>query len=267
MRLDKFLIENNYFDSRRKAQDAIADGLVKVNGKIITKSSFDYASGLIEIEERNLNFVSRGGFKLKQAIDHFSLNFKGKLVLDIGASTGGFTDCSLQNGAKHVYALDVGTLQLSDKLKNDSRVTSIENMNFKNALPKDLDNNIFDFIVIDVSFISLEHIFANLKAFSNENTIIIALIKPQFELGDISIVNKGVINKTIDHLLSIKLVEERANKSNLFLNKLTFSPIVGEKKGNIEFIGLFSYQNLGKLSDLEYTNIVEKAHKVLKGGR
>lgn len=267
MRLDKYLFENRYFDSRRKAQDAITDGLVKVNGKVILKCSFDFIDGEIIITEREIDYVSRGGYKLNQAINNFKLNLKDTLVLDIGASTGGFTDCCLRNGARHVFALDVGTLQLSPKLRNDPRVTSIENMNFKDAKSSDLNDNIFDFIVIDVSFISLEHIFANLKLFTDNETKIVALIKPQFELGDISIANKGIISKKEDHLLAIKLVEKRANKYGFYLEKLTFSPIVGEKKGNIEFIGLFSSKNLGNSECLEYTNIVNIAHDVLKGGR
>jgi len=267
MRLDKYLFDNRYFDSRRKAQDAIKDGLVKINGKVITKSSFDYLDGKIEIDERDILFVSRGGFKLLQAIQKFNLDFNEKIVLDIGASTGGFTDCSLKHGAKCVYATDVGTSQLISSLKNDSRVKSIENLNFREATPAHFDNLIFDFVVIDVSFISLDYIFANLSRFINENTQIVALIKPQFELGNISIQNKGIISKAEDHLLAIKTVEKHANKYNLYLNKLTFSPIVGEKKGNIEFIGLFSVQKLGNITENVYFKVVKDAHNLLKGGR
>lgn len=267
MRLDLYLFENNYFDSRRKAQDAVKEGYVSVDGKVITKCSFDYLNGEIKIKNRDIEFVSRGGYKLLQGITHFDLDFKDKLVLDIGASTGGFTDCSLRHGAKHVYATDVGTLQLATSLKEDSRVTSIENLNFRNAVPSDFDNYIFDFVVIDVSFISLEHIFSNLDNFIDSNSNIVALIKPQFELGDISIANKGVITKIEDHLLAIEKVVERANKYNLYLNKLTFSPIMGEKKKNIEFIGLFSKNNIGVFEKSTIYNIVRNAHKVLKGGK
>lgn len=267
MRLDKYLFEQNYFDSRRRAQDAIKDGLVSVNGKVITKSSFDYIEGDIKIQKTEINFVSRGGFKLLQAINHFNLDFTNKTVLDIGASTGGFTDCSLKHGAKMVYATDVGTSQLISTLKEDSRVKSIENLNFREANKEHFDNKIFDFVVIDVSFISLEHIFANLSKFIDQNSLVVALIKPQFELGDISIKNKGIITKKEDHLLAIESVENKALKNGFYLNQLTFSPIVGEKKGNIEFIGLFSLNNLGKLDKKVYFNIVSTAHNVLKGGR
>lgn len=267
MRLDKYLFEQNYFDSRRKAQDAIKDGLVSINGKVITKSSFDYLEGDIKIQKADIDFVSRGGFKLLQAINHFELDFANKVVLDIGASTGGFTDCSLKHGAKMVYATDVGTSQLISTLKDDIRVKSIENLNFRDAKRENFDNNVFDFVVIDVSFISLEHIFANLSSFVDKDSLIVALIKPQFELGDISIKNKGIITKKEDHLLAIDSVEYKALKHGFYLNKLTFSPIVGEKKGNIEFIGLFSLNNLGKLDKKVYFNIVNTAHDVLKGGR
>ena len=267
MRLDKYLFDNKYFDSRRKAQDAIKEGLVSINGKTITKSSYEYESGDIEIKENDIVFVSRGGFKLLQAINKFNLDFNDKHILDIGASTGGFTDCSLKHGAKCVFATDVGTSQLVSSLKNDSRVISKENLNFRDAKPEDFDNKIFDFVVIDVSFISLEHIFGNLNRFIDENSLIVALIKPQFELGDISIKNKGIITQKEDHLLAISLVEKRANKNGLYLQKLTYSPIVGEKKGNIEYIGLFSKNNLGKIDEKVYFNTVEESHKVLKGGR
>ena len=267
MRLDKYLFDNNYFDSRRKAQDAIKEGLVAINGKIITKASFDYIDGDITVKSSEISFVSRGGFKLLQAIEKFNLDFNDKVILDIGASTGGFTDCSLKHGAKLVYATDVGTSQLVSSLKEDSRVKSIENLNFREAKPSNFDEKVFDFAVIDVSFISLEHIFGNLNSFVNNNSYVVALIKPQFELGDISIQNKGIITKKEDHLLAINLVESRANKFGFYLNKLTFSPIVGEKKGNIEFIGLFSKNNLGKLEKNVYFNVVDEAHRVLKGGR
>ena len=267
MRLDKYLFDNNYFDSRRKAQDAIKDGLVSINGKVITKSSFDYTEGNITIKESEISFVSRGGFKLLQAIEKFNLDFNDKVILDIGASTGGFTDCSLKHGAKQIYATDVGTSQLVTSLKEDPRVKSIENLNFREAKPFNFDEKTFDYVVIDVSFISLEHIFGNLDLFVNDKSFVVALIKPQFELGDISIQNKGIISRKEDHLLAINLVETRANKYGFYLNKLTFSPIVGEKKGNIEFIGLFSKKNLGKLEKSVYFKVVEEAHKVLKGGR
>ena len=228
---------------------------------------FDYIEGNITIKESTIVFVSRGGFKLLQAIEKFKLDFKDKVIIDIGASTGGFTDCSLKHGAKQVYATDVGTSQLVSSLKADPRVKSIENLNFREAKLSNFDDKTFDFAVIDVSFISLEHIFGNLDSFVNENSYVVALIKPQFELGDISIQNKGIISRKEDHLLAINLVETRANKYGFYLNKLTFSPIVGEKKGNIEFIGLFSKRNLGKLDKNVYFNVVEEAHKVLKGGR
>lgn len=267
MRLDKYLFENKYFDSRRKAQDAIKDGLVSINGKIITKSSFEYESGIIDIKQNDIEFVSRGGFKLLQAINKFNLDFKDKIVLDIGASTGGFTDCSLKHGARCVYATDVGTSQLVSSLKSDSRVVSIENLNFRDAKIEDFNKNIFDFVVIDVSFISLEHIFANLDKFVDENSLIVALIKPQFELGDISIKNKGIISRKEDHLLAITLVENKAYNHGFYMQKLTYSPIVGEKKGNIEYIGLFSKKDLGQLNKKVYFNTVEESHNVLKGGR
>ena len=162
MRLDKYLIEHNFFSSREKAQTAIKHNTVKVNGTIVTKASLDIHDDMtVEVIDIFNKFVSMGGLKLEKAIEDFELDFQGKQVLDIGSSTGGFTDCALQNGAAHVTAIDVGTNQLVEKLRNDDRVLSLENKDFRDLLPSDVDNRRYDFIVSDVSFISLTYILHN----------------------------------------------------------------------------------------------------------
>lgn len=263
MRLDQLLFQKGYFESRQKARYAIQNGLVKVNGKTITKVSLDCSpDNLIEVIKGENEYVSRGGQKLLKAIETFEIALTEKVILDVGASTGGFTDCALQHGAKLVYAIDVGSNQLVSKLLQDSRVISKENMNFRYAKSSDLDNMVFDYILIDVSFISLKFIFANLESFCKENTQIVALIKPQFELYEESVEHKGIISKPSDHCKAIEKVIEYANDNGYVMNKLTYSPIVGEKKENIEFLGLFSKR---KTESINLEEIVKQAHDHLKG--
>ena len=144
MRLDKYLIENNFFSSREKAQTAIKHNTVKVNGNIVTKASMDITDQMeVEVIDLFNKFVSMGGLKLEKAMEDFGLDFQGKSVLDIGSSTGGFTDCALQNGAAHVVAVDVGTQQLADSLRQDSRVTSIENKDFRELMYTNRNHSIY----------------------------------------------------------------------------------------------------------------------------
>jgi len=260
MRLDLLVVKRGLVNSREKAQYAIKKSLIKVDDKIITKPSFDCAEDCkIELLEAPLKYVSKGGLKLEKAANVFNLDFHDKIVLDIGASTGGFTDYCLQNGARMVYALDVGSNQLVDKLRNDSRVKSIEQCNFRDATKETLDNQLFDYVVIDVSFISLQHIFANLKPFITDSTNIIALIKPQFELYEVAYKNKGYVLKVDDHIDTLRRVVLYSHDYGLCLKDLTFSPVRGEKKGNIEFLGFFKMGSVDNLID--YQKIVKEAHK------
>ncbi len=238
-RLDKKLVDRNLVETRTKAQDLISSSAVLVNGKVQTKSSFAInEKDKIEIKSFDaLKYVSRGGFKLEKALKVFNIDLKNKVVMDIGSSTGGFTDCSLQNGAKKVIAIDVGTFVLHKSLRADSRVELHENTNIKNV-----ENSKFkqaEIIVCDVSFVSLERIVEKVGAeiFLGD---MICLIKPQFECGkEIATKYGGVIkNKTV-HKDVLYRVIKFFNKKNFYLCGLDISPIKGGD-GNIEYISHFS---------------------------
>lgn len=266
MRLDLLLVHKELVSSREKAQYAIKKGLVTVNGKTITKPSFDCSEdSLVELIKAPLKYVSKGGLKLERAASIFKLDFNNKVVLDIGASTGGFTDFCLQNGASLIYAVDVGSNQLDPSLINNPQIKSIEHCNFRTVKSEDLDKRIFDFVVIDVSFISLRYIFENLKSFIDEKSTVIALIKPQFELYEVAYQNKGYVIKENDHLITLRRVVSYANEFGLSIKNLTFSPVRGEKKGNIEFLGLFKLDKNN--NDIDYETVVNEAHNYFKGER
>ena len=233
MRLDLYLVENNYFESRNKAKAEIENGNVIINGKAITKSSYDVKdTDSIEISNNICPFVSRGGYKLDYAISEFNLDFNNKTVLDIGASTGGFTDCSLQHGAKLVYSVDVGTNQLHEKLRNDSRVISMENTNILDA--KDIPYT--DYIVMDVSFVSIEYLLPGIEKYITDNNTFVCLIKPQFEVGKLNM-KGGIVKDRNSYLKVLENVNEALASYNLGISKLALSPILGGS-GNKEFLAL-----------------------------
>ena len=243
MRLDEYLVENEYFENLEIAKRQIMVGNIIVNEQKVDKPgeiiSLDKIKS-IRIKEKDIPYVSRGGLKLEKAINVFDLDFKDKIVLDIGASTGGFTDCSLQNGAKFVYAIDVGTNQLDWKLRNDSRVKSIENKHINDLEKKDLQDDI-DIIVMDISFISIKKVLYKIKELLKDNGFAIFLIKPQFE-AERNEINKGIVDSLNVHKRVINEVIEEAKINQLFLENLTVSPIKGTK-GNIEYLARFSNKN------------------------
>lgn len=239
MRLDVFLCENGFFPSRSKAQAAISDGRVIINGEKAVKTSLPIEGNeKIEIISKE-RFVSRAGEKLSHALGEFKIDVNGLTVLDIGASTGGFTDCLLQNGAEHVFALDVGSAQLDLRLRNDKRVTVIENFNARNARKDDFDKAI-DMIVMDVSFISQTLIYEACADILKDGGKMVTLIKPQFEAGR-SNVGKGGIVKDRDGKIIRSILERIDNSAKLFgLERIGFtdSPIEGGD-GNREHLALF----------------------------
>lgn len=258
-RLDVFLVNKGFYETRNKAQNAIESNDVKVNSVIINSSSHKVdENAKIEIVSVSLPYVSRGGLKLEKAIKVFNLDLKDKTILDIGASTGGFTDCSLQNGAKKVYALDVGDNQLHESLRNNNKVISLEKTNFRTINVNEFKEYEIDVIVVDVSFISLSYIFENASKVIKEDKCMMTLIKPQFETSKKEHNKNGVVNNPKLHFQVIKNVIDAANKWGLHLNKLDFSPIKGDKSGNIEYLGLFSFNKFDVSNEI-VKDIISKA--------
>lgn len=198
MRLDLFLVQHKNIESRTKAQELIAQGLVLLNNKVLTKPSFDVSEEMfaaITVAENNLSqYVSRAGFKLAGALDHVKQNVAGLKILDVGQSTGGFTDALLQRGVQHVTGLDVGTAQLHEKIKADSRVTYYENLNVKDIASHVLGKETFDGIVCDVSFISLTKVVAYLEPLLKTKGFFLLLVKPQFECGPQALDKNGIVS-------------------------------------------------------------------------
>lgn len=258
-RIDKILVERNLVESRKKAQNLILSGLVYVSEQKITKSNTLIPSDANIIIKDKEKFVSRGGYKLEKAILNFKLNIENLICLDIGASTGGFTDCLLQYGAKKVYAVDVGKNQLHEKLKKDSKVISIEKCNAR-YLDKNLIPEKIDFFTSDVSFISQTKIIPNLKPLLKENSYGILLIKPQFELSKKE-VKDGIVKDPNLHLKSIFFVLEKLLEAEYSIVDLDYSPIRGAE-GNIEFLMLVnSNKNYPNITKEKIRKVVEDAHK------
>ena len=238
-RLDLILVEREIFETRERAKREIMAGNVLVNEKVETKAGTmfkDTEDLIIRVKDR-LRYVSRGGLKLEKAIKVWNLDFKDKLVLDIGSSTGGFTDCALQNGAKRVYANDVGTNQLDWKLRNDERVVSLEEKHIKDLEIEDLENNKVDFIVIDVSFISLTKVIIYFDKFLKTGGKAVMLIKPQFEVGKDKIGRNGIVENEEYHDEAIKKIIYFIKDLGYELIGVEDSPIKGTK-GNKEFLML-----------------------------
>ena len=237
MRLDLYLVEKKLCSTRSKASQLIRSGNVLLNDKPITNKGYDVKEkDVITIRENDvLKFVSRGGHKLEKAIRDFHLNFKDKVICDIGASTGGFTDCALKYGAKKVYSIDVGESQLVQELRDNPRVVTLENTNFRYIDKKKVFKDKIDFYVCDVSFISSREIIKTLVSFK-EDFHLILLFKPQFEVGKERINDNGVVSKTEYLVDALEDFHRFLKEEGLVLLKETYSPIVGNKEGNIEFL-------------------------------
>lgn len=234
-RLDVLLVSRGLAESREKARAVIMEGNVFVKGQREDKagSMFDEAVP-IEIHGQRLKYVSRGGLKLEKAVAHFDLKLEGKVCMDVGSSTGGFTDCMLQNGAKKVYAVDVGTNQLAWKLRSDPRVVCMEKTNIRYLLPEQLDEAP-EFASIDVAFISLTKVLLPVRELLTPSGEVVALIKPQFEAGREKVGKKGVVREKSTHLEVIRQVLTFAWSAGFDILALEFSPIKGPE-GNIEYL-------------------------------
>ncbi|MBR6571530.1 MAG: TlyA family RNA methyltransferase [Clostridia bacterium] len=261
-RLDVLLVERGFFESRQKAQAVIMSGSVFVNGQRVDKPGTSVANEApIEVRGHVLRYVSRGGLKLEKAMKSFPLTLEGKVCADIGASTGGFTDCMLQNGAVKVYSVDVGYGQLDWKLRNDERVVCMERTNARYLTHEQIPDEL-DFVSIDVSFISLKLIFPALHGLLADGGEIACLIKPQFEAGREKVGKKGVVRDPAVHLEVLENFLIHAKESGFTVLDITYSPIRGPE-GNIEYLGYLKKADLPD-GTFDLAAIVEASHRDLK---
>ena len=234
-RLDVAVFEQGYAPSREKAKAIIMAGIVYVNNQKVDKAGFELKEGdVLEVRGKTLQYVSRGGLKLEKAMQEFPITLEGKICMDVGASTGGFTDCMLQNGAVKVYSVDVGYGQLAWKLRTDERVVNLERTNFRYATREQIPDDV-DFASVDVSFISLKHILPNLNTLLATDGQAVCLIKPQFEAGKEKVGKKGVVRDLNVHLEVVENVINLALENGFSVMGLQFSPIKGPE-GNIEYL-------------------------------
>lgn len=235
LRLDTAVFEKGYAPSREKAKALIMAGVVYVNNQKADKpGTVLRADDVLEVRENPLKYVSRGGLKLEKAMQNFKINLEGAVCADIGASTGGFTDCMLQNGAARVYSVDVGYGQLAWKLRNDERVINLERTNFRYATKEQIPDEL-DFASVDVSFISLSIIAPVLHGFMKDGASAVCLIKPQFEAGREKVGKKGVVRDRAVHIEVVSRITEMLASLGLSVEYLDFSPIKGPE-GNIEYL-------------------------------
>ncbi|XRG76771.1 TlyA family RNA methyltransferase [Rossellomorea sp. GAMAL-10_SWC] len=267
-RVDVLLVDRGLIETREKAKRAIMAGLVYTNEQRLDKPGEKIDIELpLQIKGEVMPYVSRGGYKLEKAINTFDLSVKDKIMIDIGSSTGGFTDCALQNGAKKSYALDVGYNQLAWKLRQDERVVVMERTNFRYVKPEDLIEGLPQFASIDVSFISLRLILPVLKTLLVPSSDVVALIKPQFEAGREQVGKKGIVRDPKVHEQVIEMMIDFALRQGYDIKALTFSPITGGD-GNIEFLIHLHWEGSKEIGNSELNQlpmeIVNEAHTELK---
>ena len=252
-RLDVLLVEKGLAPSREKAKAIIMAGIVYVDGNKEDKAGTTFPEqAVIEVKGKTLPYVSRGGLKLEKAMQQFPITLADKVCMDVGSSTGGFTDCMLQNGAVKVYAVDVGHGQLAWKLRNDSRVVCMEKTNIRYVTPEDIEE-LVEFSSIDVSFISLTKVMLPVKNLLTDNGQIVCLIKPQFEAGREKVGKKGVVRDRKVHEEVIRMVMDYAASIELYPLALDFSPVKGPE-GNIEYL-LFLSKNKEDMAVMDDTSI------------
>jgi len=261
-RLDILLCDRGFFDSRQRAQAVIMSGQVYVGGQKADKAGTMIDEALeIEVRGQGLKYVSRGGLKLEKAMEHFPISLAGKVCADIGASTGGFTDCMLQNGAEKVYAVDVGYGQLAWKLRQDPRVVCLERTNARYVTKAQIPEPL-DFFSVDVSFISLRLILPALRGLMGADGSGVCLIKPQFEAGRESVGKKGVVRDPAVRLSVLRGFLAHAEEADFSVRGLTFSPIRGPE-GNIEFLGYLTAGG-GIPYTEELQSLVDQSHSALE---
>ena len=261
-RLDAALVERGLITSRERAKTTIMSGQVYVNGQKADKAGAPVRSDdQIEVRGDTLRYVSRGGLKLEKAMQEFPITVSGKCALDAGASTGGFTDCMLQNVAERVYAVDVGYGQLAWSLRNDPRVVNMERTNIRYVTHEQIPE-LLDFAVIDVSFISLALVLKPVRALLSDAAEAVCLIKPQFEAGRDKVGKKGVVRDPEVHLAVLEAFLQHAKDAGFVVAGITFSPIKGPE-GNIEYLGYLRCRGDENIPPLP--ELVSQSHLALKG--
>lgn len=259
-RLDILLVEKGFFASRERAKTTIMAGLILVDNRRIDKPGTEISTDAeIKVQGNPIPYVSRGGLKLAKALEQFQIKLQNKVVMDIGASTGGFTDCALQNGASKVYAIDVGYGQLAWSLRQDERVINLERTNIRNLAKEQVPDTI-DFVSIDVSFISLLKVLTKAIELASDHAEILALIKPQFEAGKEKVGKKGVVKDPAVHSEVIHKVIAGAVDLGLIVKGLSFSPVKGPE-GNIEY--LLYLAKIGDSELIDIYKVVRSAHDSL----
>ena len=263
-RLDVAVFEQGYAPSREKAKAVIMAGQVYVNNQKVDKAGFELKEGdKLEVRGSSLKYVSRGGLKLEKAMQVFTISLNGSVCMDVGASTGGFTDCMLMNGASRVYSIDVGYGQLAWKLRCDERVVNLERTNFRYVTNEQVKEKI-DFASVDVSFISLRLIFPKLYELLKPGAQAVCLIKPQFEAGREKVGKKGVVRDTAVHKEVVETVVNQALEAGFSVLALDFSPVKGPE-GNIEYLMWLSRDEKPHISeDINAAGVVEDSHEELK---
>ncbi len=262
LRLDVALVEKGFAESREKAKRLIMAGLVYVNNQKSDKSGNTVKEeDIIEVRGQGLKYVSRGGLKLEKAIQVFPINLEGFICADIGASTGGFTDCMLQNGAQRVYAIDVGYGQLDWKLRTDSRVINLERTNFRYVTSEEIPDPL-DFASVDVSFISLALILPVMRTLLKDKGTAVCLIKPQFEAGRENVGKKGVVREKSVHIAVIEKIMGLLVENKFSLLGLDFSPVKGPE-GNIEYLCYIRKDENSEENVFSAENVVNKSYEEL----
>ncbi len=261
-RLDVLLVEQGLADSREKAKAIIMSGIVYVDNNKEDKAGTTFEeTARIEVRGNTLKYVSRGGLKLEKAMNNFGVTLEGKVCMDVGASTGGFTDCMLQNGAVKVYSVDVGHGQLAWKLRNDERVVCMEKTNIRYVTPDDIDD-VIEFASIDVSFISLTKVLPAVRELMTPGGEIVCLIKPQFEAGREKVGKKGVVRELSTHMEVVQMIVDYARANGFRTLHLSYSPIKGPE-GNIEYLLHITKDESRENEEFDIRALVEESHSAL----
>ncbi|MGN7387791.1 TlyA family RNA methyltransferase [Sporosarcina sp. SAFN-015] len=264
-RVDVLLVQRGLVETREQAKRSIMAGIVfSAETRLDKPGEKIKIDAPLTVKGSALKYVSRGGLKLEKALDVFDLSVKDKIVLDIGSSTGGFTDCALQNGADHCYALDVGTNQLAWKIRSDERVTVMEKTNFRHAMPEQFTKGTPQVATIDVSFISLSLILPPLKRIIADGGDVVALVKPQFEAGKDKVGKKGIVKDKSVHLEILHKIAESSRDNGFSLQGISYSPVTGGE-GNIEFLFHLRSEEepVNPYDDTAFATLVSEAHEAL----